>query len=113
MTPCRPSIRADTVKVSPKNHFVTWQQDPQSNYLARLVFPEPTNELFVEVDLVAEMAVFNPFDFFLEPHAEQYPFSYDAATLHELPPYLATQPARPKLSAFLAGVRPRVARTLS
>src|SRR5260370_22401793 len=99
MTPCRPSIRADTVKVSPKNHFLNWQQDPQSNYLARLVFPEPTTELFVEVDLVAEMAGFNPFDFFLEPHAEQYPFSYDAANTDELLPYLAKEIAGPKLSS--------------
>src|SRR5260370_37019186 len=111
MTPCRPSIRADTVKVSPKNHFVTWQQDPQSNYLARLVFPEPTNELFVEVDLVAEMAVFNPFDFFLEPHAEQYPFFYDIAAAQELRPYLAAEPAGPILSAFLAGVPRESVRT--
>jgi len=72
---CRTPILAYSLKVLPKNHFINWQQDPQSNYLARLVFPEPTTELFVEVDLVAEMAVFNPFDFFLEPHAEQYPFS--------------------------------------
>src|ERR1700720_4476095 len=101
---CRTPILSYSLKVRPENHFVNWQQDPQSNYLARLVFPEPTNELFVEVDLVAEMAVFNPFDFFLEPHAEQYPFSYDAAAAHELRPYLATEPPGPKLSAFLAAV---------
>ena len=62
---CRTPILSYSLKVRPENHFINWQQDPQSNYLARLVFPEPANELFVEVDLVAEMAVFNPFDFFL------------------------------------------------
>jgi uncharacterized protein (DUF2126 family) len=99
------------LKVRPANHFINWQQDPQSNYLARLVFPEPANELFVEVDLVAEMAVFNPFDFFLE-NAEQYPFSYDAGTLKELRPYLETAPAGPKLSAFLAAVPTGSVRTI-
>ena len=67
---CRTPILAYSLKVLPRNHFINWQQDPQSNYLARLVFPEPTTELLVEVDLVAEMAVYNPFDFFLEPQAE-------------------------------------------
>src|ERR1700737_4212455 len=109
---CRTPILAYSFKVSPENHFINWQQDPQSNYLARLVFPEPATELFVEVDLIAEMAVFNPFDFFLEPHAEQYPFSYDAATAHELPPYLATESAGPRLSAFLAAVPLESARTI-
>src|ERR1700686_3622671 len=85
---CRTPILSYSLKVRPKNHFLNWQQDPQSNYLARLVFPEPATELFVEVDLVAEMAVLNPFDFFLEPYAEEYPFCYDAATAHELQPYL-------------------------
>jgi uncharacterized protein (DUF2126 family) len=77
-----------------------------------LVFPEPTTELFVEVDLVAEMAVYNPFDFFLEPYAERYPFSYDAATAQDLRPYLAIEPTGPKLSLFLAGVPRASARTM-
>jgi uncharacterized protein (DUF2126 family)/transglutaminase-like putative cysteine protease len=101
---CRTPILAYSLRVLPKNHFINWQQDPQGNYLARLVFPEPTTELSVEVDLVAEMAVYNPFDFFLEPHAEQYPLSYDASTARELRPFLETEADSPRLSAFLAKV---------
>src|SRR5207249_10766450 len=99
---CRTPILSYSLKVRPEKHFINWQQDPQSNYLARLVFPEPTTEFFVEVDLVAEMGIFNPFDFFLEPAAEQYPFSYDAALARELRPFLETEPAEPKLSALPA-----------
>src|SRR5579863_9271615 len=99
---CRTPILAYSLKVLPKKHFINWQQDPQANYLARLVFPEPTTELFVEVDLVAEMAVLNPFDFFLEPHAEQYPFCYEPSAARELRPFLETEPAGPGFSAFLA-----------
>jgi transglutaminase-like putative cysteine protease len=61
--------------VLPAEHFLNWQQDPQSNYIARLVFPQKTTELSIEVDLVAEMAAMNPFDFFLEPEAEEFPFA--------------------------------------
>src|ERR1700730_16583226 len=104
---CRTPILAYSLKVLPKNHYINWQQDPQSNFLARLVFPEPTTEFLVGVDLVAEMATFNPFDFFLEPSAEQYPFSYDVALARELRPYLETERVGPKLSEFLARV-PRV-----
>ena len=57
----------------PAEHFINWQQDPEANYLARLVFPDATRELRIEVDLVAEMAVLNPFDFFLEPYAAEFP----------------------------------------
>ncbi|MDP0953301.1 transglutaminase N-terminal domain-containing protein, partial [Klebsiella pneumoniae] len=85
-------------KVLPEQHFINWQQDPQGNYLARLVFPEKTDELRIEVDLVAEMAVFNPFDFFLEPYAEKIPFSYAADEQRELAPYLETLPLTPKFA---------------
>ena len=75
------------MRVEPAKHFLNWQQDPQSNYLARLVFPEPTLEFRVEIDLVAEMAVFNPFDFFVEPYVEQWPFQYREEEARELAPF--------------------------
>lgn len=109
---CRTPILSYSLKVLPKNHFINWQQDPQSNYLARLVFPEPTTELSVEVDLVAEMAVYNPFDFFLEPHAEQYPFFYGASAARELRPFLEIEPDGPRLSALLAKVPREPRRTM-
>ena len=76
----RTRILSYSLKVTPAKHFINWQQDPQANYLARLVFPEKTEELRIEVDLVAEMAVLNPFDFFLEPYAKEFPFEYEAAS---------------------------------
>ncbi len=100
----RTRILGYSLKVAPGKHFINWQQDPQGNYLARLVFPEKTEELRVEVDLVAEMAVFNPFDFFLEPYAEQFPFTYGADEQRELAPYLARQPASPRFAEYLAAV---------
>ncbi len=92
------------LKVSPETHFLNWQQDPQSNYVARLVFPEPTQLFQVEVELVAEMVVINPFDFFLEPSANTYPFTYEPALAHELSPYLETEPIGPQLQALLASI---------
>ena len=65
---CRTRILSYSLRVEPTDHFINWQQDPQSNYLARLVFPDATRELKIEVDMVAEMAVLNPFDFFLTPY---------------------------------------------
>jgi transglutaminase-like putative cysteine protease len=75
----RSKILSYSLKVEPQLHFINWQQDPFANYQARLVFPEKTDLFKVTVDLVVEMAVFNPFDFFLEPHAQDYPFDYTAS----------------------------------
>ncbi len=97
----RTRILSYSLRVQPIKHFINWQQDPQSNYLARLVFPEQTRELLVEVDLVAEMAVFNPFDFFLEPGAEHFPFTYDTALDHELEPFQRRCELTPQFEKFL------------
>ncbi|RPI47752.1 MAG: transglutaminase family protein [Betaproteobacteria bacterium] len=102
---CRTRILSYSMRVAPSQHFVNWQQDPQSNYLARLVFPEKTAELRIEVDLVAEMAVLNPFDFFLEPHAETVPFEYTPEQQRELAPHLTRLPATRRFADYLAGIR--------
>jgi uncharacterized protein (DUF2126 family)/transglutaminase-like putative cysteine protease len=101
---CRTPIRSYSLRVEPATHFVNWQQDPFGNYLARLVFPQATTEFTVTVDLVAEMAVYNPFDFFLEPHAEQFPFAYEPDVKRDLAPYLAKDAATPRFAALLAGI---------
>jgi uncharacterized protein (DUF2126 family) len=100
----RTPILSYSLKITPAEHFINWQQDPQGNYLARLVFPEKTSEFKIEVDLVAEMSVINPFDFFLEPFAEKFPFAYEDWQRHELTPYLYKLPATPKLAEYLAGI---------
>jgi uncharacterized protein (DUF2126 family) len=101
----RTRILSYSLRVAPKKHFINWIQDPQSNYAARLVFPEKTREFLVEVDLVAEMAVVNPFDFFLEPQAEKFPFSYDSALEHELAPFQRKVLLTPQFTNYLAALR--------
>ncbi|MDB5337859.1 MAG: uncharacterized protein JWN70_3478 [Planctomycetaceae bacterium] len=100
---CRTPITSYSIKISPETHFLNWQQDPYGNFLARLVFPEKTSEFVVEVDVVAEMTVINPFDFFLEPDANDFPFEYSEAAKTQLHPYLALEKSSPKLDAFVAG----------
>jgi uncharacterized protein (DUF2126 family)/transglutaminase-like putative cysteine protease len=101
---CRTAIQSYSLKVEPAEHFINWQQDPQGNYSARLVFPKPTKVFQVEVDLVAEMTVFNPFDFFLDPTAEKAPFLYETKLGIELTPFLRKDPLTPALAAFLASI---------
>ncbi|TPQ35317.1 IMP dehydrogenase [Bradyrhizobium guangdongense] len=86
----RTPILSYSLKVTPSNHFVNWQQDPQGNWLARYVFPEKTTELKIEVDFTAQMTVVNPFDFFVEPYADSFPFEYPKDLKTELAPYLET-----------------------
>src|ERR1700709_2482504 len=81
---CRTRIISYSLKVEPAEHFINWQQDPQANYVARLVLSEETREFRIEVDLVAEMSVLNPFDFFLTPYAENFPFKYESNERREL-----------------------------
>ena len=103
----RTRILSYSMRVEPATHFINWQQDPQSNYLARLVFPDKTTSFRIEVDLVAEMSVLNPFDFFLEPSAENFPFAYEPDTAHELAPYLICSPElkdAPLFQAFVASI---------
>ena len=97
----RVRIPSYSLKVEPANHFVNWQQDPHGNWLARYVFPEKTTEYSVTVDLLAEMAVVNPFDFFIESYAETFPFTYSNELSVDLAPYLVTEPAGPLLAQFL------------
>lgn len=85
---CRTPILSYGLKITPAEHFINWMQDPQGNYLARVAFPERVSEFAVEVSVVAEMIAINPFDFFLEDYAENFPFAYETHLQDELEPYL-------------------------
>src|SRR5258708_13458459 len=107
----RNPISSYSLKVIPAEHFLNWQQDPYSNHLARLVFPKKTREFCVEVDLVADMTVINPFDFFLEKYAEDCPFEYDPVLRRELTPYRRRRAAGPLLQELIAESRKPAMRT--
>jgi len=100
----RTPVTSYSLRVTPGNHFVNWQQDPYSNYLARFVFADQVRRLEFEVDLVAEMTIINPFDFFLEPDAETCPFVYDADLARDLNAFLTPAPLGPLLREWLATV---------
>ena len=109
---CRTAILSYSQRVAPPKHFLNWQQDPYSNYVARLTFPEKVRELRIEIDLVAELAVYNPFDFFLEPDAELFPFTYEAGVLQELQPFLRLEPVTARFGEFLASIPRERRRTI-
>nr|WP_272210471.1 transglutaminase family protein [Marinicella sp. W31]MDC2876355.1 transglutaminase family protein [Marinicella sp. W31] len=94
-------VISHSLKVTPENHFVNLQQDPYGNYQARFVFPEPVTEFKIEVDLVADMTVYNPFDFFVEEQATKYPFKYDEAIHEDLSIYLRPEPMGPRLKTLM------------
>ena len=101
----RTPILSYSLKIEPETHFLNWQQDPFSNYLARLVFPESTKKFSVTVDLVADMTVINPFDFFVEDYADKFPFKYEEILEKDLKPFLETKPNEgPHFAKYLASI---------
>ena len=107
---CRAAVLGYSLNIAPEKCFLNWQQDPYGNWVARAVFPEPTDGLEIVVDLTADLTVINPFDFFVEPYAETYPFVYAPALAKELIPFLETAPLGPRLGAWLAAFRATVSR---
>ncbi len=99
---CKTHVLSYSLKTTGGQVFTNWQQDPFSNWNARLVFPDPLKELLIEVELVVEMAVHNPFDFFLEDAAEQVPFEYEPGLLRDLAPFCVVDSAGQKLAAYTA-----------
>jgi len=110
---CRTPIVGYSLRIEPAQHFLNWQQDPYGNWVARLVFPERTSKLAILVDLVADMTVINPFDFFVEPYAENFPFVYAPALAKELIPFLETAPLGPRLGEWLRSFRASISPTES
>ena len=106
---CRTPVLGYSLKVTPDKYFLNWQQDPYGNWVARLVFTEPAAALDIVVDLTADMTVTNPFDFFVEPYAERFPFGYAPALAKELIPFLEIAPLGPRLGAWLERFRKTIA----
>ena len=98
---CRTAIRSYALEVSPAQHLVHWQQDLNANWVARFIFSGRTAELRIAVDLIADISPINPFDFFVEPAAADYPFAYPAELDGELAPYLSTEPGGPRLTEYV------------
>src|SRR5947207_15351887 len=102
---CRTKILSYSQRITGGEHFINWQQDPFSNWNARLVFLEKMKELCVEVEIVAEMAVYNPFDFFLEESATSFPFAYDDVLRKDLAPFLERCALTPQFAAYLSATK--------
>jgi uncharacterized protein (DUF2126 family)/transglutaminase-like putative cysteine protease len=101
---CRTPILSYSLKIQPEPHFLNWQQDPFGNYQARVVFPEKATSLVFDVEVIADMVVINPFDFFIEPSAEKYPIAYDEQLGKELAPYFEITEKGPLITSYIQKV---------
>ncbi|MGK0137474.1 MAG: hypothetical protein ACI9DJ_000918 [Algoriphagus sp.] len=97
----RTPISSYSLKIFPENHFINWQQDPFGNFQARVVFPEKINHLYVDVEVIADLIVLNPFDFFVDDYADKFPFKYDLELKKELSPYFEISESGSLLQEFL------------
>jgi uncharacterized protein (DUF2126 family)/transglutaminase-like putative cysteine protease len=101
----RTPIPSYSLDITPANQIINWQLDPFNNRLARVIFSGKTNELVIDVNLVADLSPVNPFAFFLDPGIADYPFTYAPDLAADLQPYLSTDEIGPRLTAFLAAFR--------
>src|ERR1022692_1022119 len=108
---CRTPILGYSLQIEPANHFLNWQEEPCGHGVSRLVFPERVSKLEFVLDLVADMTVINPFDFFVEPYAESFPFTYAPALAKELIPFLETAPLGSRLAQWLKDFRASISPT--
>ncbi|MCS7003814.1 MAG: transglutaminase family protein [Cytophagales bacterium] len=103
----RTKILSYSINIKPEKKFLNWQQDPFGNYLARVVFPDPVQELSIDVEVIADLTTINPFDFFVEQYAVDYPFQYDVQLLKELTPYTELADDSPAMLEFIEKIRPK------
>ena len=104
---CRTPILSYSLEVTPSEHILNWQLDPHNNRQARLLFPQKTSEFVVDVNLVADLSPVNPFEFFLEPGVDDFPFEYSDDLARDLEPYRFTDPPGPLLQEFLESFKGR------
>lgn len=100
----RTQVSSWALKVGPQKHFINSLQDPYGNFLTRILFPERTDHFSLEVNLTADLTVFNPFDFFLEPECETWPMAWSDMQRQSWTPWLKKAEHGPLFSRFLKAI---------
>jgi len=102
---CRTPVTSYALAVRPAQHTMSWYYDAAGNPVARVLFLEKIRTLEIEVELIADLAPVNPFDFLVEPGAERFPFRYPDADRPDLAPFLAPVENGVGLQRWLTGVQ--------